>query len=263
VLLAVPNVSEGRDSDAIAAIGAAFAGARVLDVHSDADHNRTVFSLAAPDLPAAVAAGAREAIARIDLHAHAGVHPRVGSLDVAPIVYLREQERGAATAAALVLGDLLGELGLPVYLYGAFGPTRAELRRPGALDGRPPDFGPPYPHPTAGATLVTARPPLVAFNVEVDAPLERAKAIAAEVRRLPGVVALGVPLGDGRVQVTANLEGSTTPAQLVAAVRGYAPVVQAELVALAPEAAFADFPADVPMPGFDPDRQLIERALAA
>ena len=262
MLLAVPNVSEGRDPAAIAAIREAFA-ARVLDVHTDADHHRTVFSLTASDLPDAIARGAEEAIRRIDLRRHEGVHPRVGALDVAPVVHLREEDRGAAVAAALVLADLLGELGLPVYLYGMFGPTRAELRRPGALSGRPPDFGPPYPHPTAGATLVTARPPLVAFNVEVDATLERAKAIAAEVRQLPGVVALGVPLGGGRVQVTTNLEGETTPAALVAAVRRHADVVQAELVALAPEAAFADFPADVPMPGFDPDRQLIERVLAA
>ena len=145
---------------------------------------------------------------------------------------------------------------------GGSGPARAELRRPGALEDRPPDFGPPYPHPTAGATLVTARPPLVAFNVQIDGTLELAKAIAAEVRGLPGVLALGVPLESG-VQVTTNLEGETTPAELVAAVRRRAPVVRAELVALAPEAAFADFPADVPMPGFDPDRQLIERVLSA
>lgn len=261
MLLAVPNVSEGRDAAAIAAIRDAFAGARVLDVHSDADHHRTVFTLVADDLVEALVAGAAEVLRRVDLRAHAGVHPRVGALDVAPIVHTDPEERGAATAAALVLADRLGELGLPVYLYGALGPARADLRRPGALEGRPPDFGPPYPHPTAGATLVTARPPLVAFNVEVDATLDRAKEIAAEVRRLPGVVALGVPLSGGRVQVSTNLEGGTTPAQLVAAVRRLAPVRQAELVALAPEAAFADFPADVPVPGFDPDRQLIERAL--
>jgi len=256
VLLAVPNVSEGRDPEAVAAIGAAF-GVRVLDVHTDADHHRSVFTLAGDDLANAVARGAEEVIRRIDLREHAGVHPRVGALDVAPIVYLNEADRGAATAAALVLADRLGELGLPVYLYGAFGPTRAELRRPGALDDRPPDFGPPYPHPTAGAVLVTVRPPLVAFNVEVDATLDEARRIAREVRQLPGVVALGVPLGDAAVQVTANLEGETTPAQLVAAVRRHAPVLGAELVGLAPEAAFADFPEDVPMAA----PRLIERVL--
>lgn len=257
MLLAVPNVSEGRDADAIAAIGKAFAaGARVLDVHTDADHHRSVFTLAGDQLPEAIASAAQEVIRRVDLAGHAGVHPRVGALDVAPIVHLTEAERGAATAAALVLGDLLGELGLPVYLYGALGPTRAELRKPGALDGRAPDFGPSHPHPTAGATLVTARPPLVAFNVIVDATLARAKEIAARVRRLPGVVALGVPVA-GAVQVTTNLEGETTPAELVAAVRAHAPVVGAELVGLAPAAAFADFPADVPMAA----PRLIERVL--
>lgn len=255
-LLAVPNVSEGRDAAAIAAIAAAF-GTRVLDVHTDADHHRSVFTLAGDDLADAVARGAEEVLRRVDLRRHSGVHPRVGALDVAPIVYLTEADRGAATAAALVLADRLGELGLPVYLYGAFGPTRAELRRPGALDGRPPDFGPPHPHPTAGSTLVTARPPLVAFNVEIDGTLDDAKRIARAVRQLPGVVALGVPLGDAAVQLTTNLEGETTPGQLVAAVRRHANVVGAELVGLAPEAAFADFPADVPMAA----PRLIERVL--
>jgi glutamate formiminotransferase len=110
--------------------------------------------------------------------------------------------------------------------------------------------------------LVTARPPLIAFNVEVDATLEEAKHIAAEIRRLPGVRALGVPLSDA-VQVTMNLEDyrQTSPAQVVAAIRRHAVVRRAELVALAPEAAFADFPADVLLPGFDPDRQFIERRL--
>jgi glutamate formiminotransferase len=131
---------------------------------------------------------------------------------------------------------------VPVHLYGQLGRPRAEVRR----DPGEPDFGPAQAHPTAGRTLVTARPPLVAFNVLVDATLEQAKVIAAEVRRLPGVVALGVPVASG-IQVTTNLEGETTPAQLVAAVRARAPVLGAELVGLAPAAAFAGFPADVPM----------------
>ncbi|MEA2171511.1 MAG: glutamate formiminotransferase / 5-formyltetrahydrofolate cyclo-ligase, partial [Solirubrobacteraceae bacterium] len=206
----------------------------------------------------ALVRGAREAVARIDINTHAGVHPRVGALDVAPIVYLREADRGAAIAAALVLADRLGEeLALPVHLYGQLGAERAALRR--QLPATP-DFGP-ATHPTAGATLVTARPPLVAFNVVIDADLDTARAIAARVRQLPAVKALGVPLRDG-VQLTTNLEDftQTSPAQLVAAIG--APIVSAELVALAPEAAFADFPPGIPMPGFEPDRQLIERALA-
>lgn len=224
MLLAVPNVSEGRDAEAIAAIGAAF-GPGVLDVHSDVDHHRSVFTQRA-DLEALLR-GARETIARVDLREHTGVHPRVGALDVAPIVYTREEDRGAAIAMALVLADEIGQLGVPVHLYGLFGRKRADVRR----DPQRADFGPQDAHPTAGRTLVTARPPLTAFNVYVDAPLARAKEIAAVVRRLPGVVALGVPVG-GRVQVTTNLEGETTPEQLVEAVARHAPVTGTELVGL-------------------------------
>jgi glutamate formiminotransferase len=211
-----------------------------------------VFTLAgAPgELHAAVVDGAREAIARIDLSAHAGVHPRVGALDVAPIVYLDDARRGAACAEALVLADELGELGLPVYLYGdlAGGRTRAELRRPGGLQDLKPDFGPPS-HPTAGATLVAARPPLIAFNVEIDAPLETARQIARELRG-PHIRALGLRLpSTGVVQVSTNIEDhtQTTAADVVAAVRAHARVTGAELVAPAPRAALENFPPDVPL----------------
>jgi glutamate formiminotransferase len=280
-LLAVPNVSEGRDEAALEAIARGFTAGgttRLLDVHTDPDHHRTVFTLAGEPgtLANAVLSGAREAVSRIDLTRHAGVHPRVGAVDVAPVVHLDDEDRGAAVAEALVLGDRLGdELGIPVYLYDALGGgrTRAQLRRGGgaALDDLAPDFGPRRRHPTAGATLVTARPPLVAFNVELAPPatLEDARRIAAAIREggpegLPSVRALGVALeASGAVQVTTNIEDhrATTPGRVVAQVRRHAEVARAELVALAPEAAFAGFPADVPMPGFDPDRQLIERAL--
>src|SRR3954468_20526949 len=180
-LLAVPNVSEGRDAAALEAIAGAF-GPGLIHRSADPDHHRAVFTLtgAPGELHAAVLAGAREVIERIDLRAHRGVHPRVGALDVAPIVYLDVADRGAACAEALVLADELGELGLPVYLYGDLGGgrTRAKLRRPRGLDGPVAAFGPRGLHPSAGATLVAARPPLIAFNVEVDAPLEDAKAIA-------------------------------------------------------------------------------------
>lgn len=254
------------------AIGAAFAagGARVLDVHADPDHHRAVFTLAGPPggLSAAVLAGARVAVERIDLRGHDGIHPRVGALDVAPIVHLSDADRGAACAEALVLGDLLGrELGLPVHLYGALaqGRTRAELRRPGGLDGRVAEFGPPDLHPTAGAVLVAARPPLVAFNVEIEGDVDAARAIATGLRLdLPSVKALGLRL-EGRdvVQVSTNIEDHTrvTAADVVRYVGERAPVVAAELVALAPEAAFANWPSDVPLRGFDPARHLIERAL--
>ena len=132
MLLAVPNVSEGRDAAVLDAIGAAFAagGARVLDRHADPDHHRAVFTLAgAPGtLHEALAAGAREAIERIDLTRHAGLHPHVGAIDVAPVVFRTPEQRGAALAEALALADALGELGLPVFLYGAAG-RRAHARR--------------------------------------------------------------------------------------------------------------------------------------
>jgi glutamate formiminotransferase / 5-formyltetrahydrofolate cyclo-ligase len=197
--------------------------------------------------------GAREAIARVDLTSHAGAHPRVGAVDVAPIVYLERDQRGAAIAEALVLADRIGhELEVPVYLYGdlAGGRTRAELRR-GGIEGIEPDAGPRRPHPTAGATLVAARPPLAAFNVEIDAPLETAKAIAAEIRRLPGVRALGLELAtQGIVQVSTNVEEleRTTPGDVVRAVQRRATVTGAELVAPAPRSAFESFP-DVPLRG--------------
>src|SRR4051794_34803221 len=135
--MAVPNVSEGRDARSIAAIGQAFAsGARLLDTHSDPDHGRSVYTLAAPQgqLARALVEGARAAVARIDLTRHRGDHPHVGALDVAPVVYRGPEQRGAACAEALTAAALLAdELGLPVYLYGelAGGRERHELRRGG------------------------------------------------------------------------------------------------------------------------------------
>jgi glutamate formiminotransferase/glutamate formiminotransferase/formiminotetrahydrofolate cyclodeaminase len=274
LLLAVPNVSEGRDVAALDAIAAAFAGAgaRLLGkAHRDPDHGRTVLTLAAPPgvLADALVAGAREAVARIDLRGHAGVHPHVGALDVAPVVFLDGARRGAAIAEALVVADRLGaELGLPVFLYGAVagGRTRAELRRggPGALARRVaagelrPDFGPPALHPSAGATLVAARPPLVAFNFELAPPagVADARAAAAAVRDggvdgLPGVRALGLELAarGGVAQVSCNVEDhrAVPLARLLEAVERHAPVVEAELVGLAPRAAFDGWPERVPI----------------
>jgi glutamate formiminotransferase len=232
------------------AIGAAFVtgGARLLDVHTDPHHHRSVFTLAGEPgrLHEALLEGAREAVERIDLTAHEGIHPRVGVVDVAPIVHRTEAQRGAAVAEALLLGHRLGrDLHIPVYLYGALagGRTRARLRARGALAGLRPDYGPPELHPTAGATLVAARPPLVAFNVEVDASLDDAQRIAALIREggeegLPGLRALGLQAGDV-VQVSTNLEDHTrvTAADVVAAVARHAPVAGAELVGLAPRAA--------------------------
>jgi glutamate formiminotransferase len=254
-LLAVPNVSEGRDQDAITAIAKAF-GPGLIYYSSDWDHHRAVFTITGDPgtLHQAVIAGAREALDRLDINTHTGLHPRVGVVDVAPIVYLRDEDRGAACAEALVLADALGQLGIPVYLYGelAGGRTRAELRAPGGLEDNAPDFGPAH-HPTAGATLVAARPPLVAFNVEVEATLDQAKQIARELRTTLDVRALGLQLTN-TVQVSTNIEDHTkvTAAQVVAAVRAHARVTGAELVAPAPRAALADFPEDVPLRGPKP-----------
>jgi glutamate formiminotransferase/glutamate formiminotransferase/formiminotetrahydrofolate cyclodeaminase len=278
-LLAVPNVSEGCDARLIDELARAF-DARLLDVHSDPDHNRSVFTLAgAPGaLATAILEGARAALSRIDIGAHEGAHPRIGAIDVAPIVYLRDRDRGAACAEALVLGDVLGErLELPVFLYGALadGRTRAELRRggPAALLERlatgelRPDFGPPRLHPTAGAVLVAARPPLIAFNVELAPPatLTDAKAIAAAIREggadgLESVRAIGVWLRrQGVAQVSMNVEDhrATSLATLVEAIGRHATVTEAELVGLAPSAAFDGFPDAIPIRG----RATIEDAL--
>jgi glutamate formiminotransferase / 5-formyltetrahydrofolate cyclo-ligase len=280
VLLAIPNVSEGRDGRAIEAIGAAF-DARLLDIHSDPDHHRSVFTLAAEAgaLAGAICRGAAEVIRRVDVNRHEGIHPRVGAIDVAPIVYLDPTDRGAACAEALVLGDLLGqELQLPVFMYGelAQGRTRAELRRggPTALARRihagelRPDFGPRRLHPSAGAVLVAARPPLVAFNVELAPPatVDDAKAIAALIREggpegLPGLRAIGLWLdARGVAQVSTNVEDHRRVplAEVVAAIARHATPSRAELVGLAPRAAFDGFPEDLPVA----NRRTVEDALA-
>jgi glutamate formiminotransferase / 5-formyltetrahydrofolate cyclo-ligase len=283
VLLAVPNVSEGRDERVLDAIGTAFSteGARVLDVHADPDHHRAVFTLAAEPgvLASAVLAGAREAVARIDISAHPGAHPHVGALDVAPIVYLDPPARGAAAAEALVLADLIGEeLHVPVLLYGALagGRTRAQLRKGGPhelarrlqTNDLTPDFGPNTTHPTAGATLVAARPPLIAFNLELAAPAteQDAKRIAAAVREggpegLTGVRAIGLKLSARNhvAQVSLNVEDHrATPLHaVVEAVQKHAPVSEAELVGLAPASALEGVNVHVR------NRRTIEDVLAA
>jgi glutamate formiminotransferase / 5-formyltetrahydrofolate cyclo-ligase len=280
-LLAIPNVSEGRDRDAIDAIGAAFNG-RLLGIHSDPDHHRSVFTLAGQPghLAHTVLNGAAEAVRRIDVvNRHEGIHPRVGAIDVAPIVYLDPVDRGAACAEALVLGDLLGtELELPVFLYGelAQGRTRAQLRRggPATLAQRieagelRPDFGPRRLHPSAGAVLVAARPPLVAFNVELAPPatVEDAREIAARIREggaegLEGVRAIGLWLdARGVAQVSTNVEDhrAVPLAIVVEAIARHATPLGTELVGLAPAVAFEGFPDGLPVA----NRRTVEEALA-
>ncbi len=290
-LLAVPNVSEGRDSARLATLERAFTrGATLLDRHSDADHDRTVFTLASRPGPLteALLAGAEEALETIEMASYRGAHPAIGALDVCPLVWLDPADRDAARTEALAVAAQIGGLGIPVFLYGelARAPVRAErayFRNGGLAELRPrmeagelrPDFGPALPHPRAGATLLTARPPLAAFNVELDGgDVEIARAVAAGLREsgggLPGVRAIGLALSGGRAQVSTNVHDplAVPLASVVERVRELAAPLgarplEAELVGLAPAAALAGYPADVPIRGFDPERHLIERRLAA
>jgi len=290
-LLAVPNVSEGRDAARIDVLAEAFAaGVELLDRHSDAVHNRTVFTLAggAEELTRALARGAAAAVESIDMEAHEGVHPAIGALDVCPLVWPSPAERDAAREAAPALAAAIGALGVPVFLYGelASGPDRVERAyfRNGGLPELwlrmeagelRPDYGPELPHRTAGATLVTARGPLGAFNVELDSDdLDLARAVAAGLREsgggLPGVRAIGLPLAGGRAQVSTNvhdplavpLGAVVERVRELAAPLGAHPV-EAELIGLIPAAALAGYPDDVPIRGFDPARQTVEVRLAA
>ncbi len=287
LLMAVPNVSEGRDLAVLEVIERSLGPARFLDLHTDRDHNRAVFTLAAPqgELSEALLGVARAAVENIDISAHAGVHPHVGALDVMPVVYLDEKRRGAACAEALTAAARVGEeLDVPVFLYGELATRpehveRASIRRggPAELARRVesgelvPDYGPRRAHPTAGAVLASARPPLIAFNVDLASDdLELAKSIAAGLREsgggLPGVRALGLYLEDRqRAQVSTNVQDhrAVPLRDVVDYVRERAEVAEAELIGLAPRAAFEGFPDDVPLRAFDPERHLIEEALAA
>jgi glutamate formiminotransferase len=290
-LLAVPNVSEGRDRGRIDRLERGFsAGVDLLDRHGDRDHNRTVFTLAGEPaaLVAALARGAAEAVGAIDMDAHEGVHPAIGALDVCPLVWVDPADCERAGAAALEVAGRIGELGVPVFLYGELATDPAHLERAYFRNGGlaelwlrmeagelRPDHGPDLPHRTAGATLVTARPPLGAFNVELDSgEIELARAVAAGLREsaggLPGVRAIGLPLSNGRVQVSTNVhDPAAVPLAAVvqrvrelAAPLGSRPV-EAELVGLVPAAALAGYPGDVPIRDHDPDSQTIETRLAA
>ncbi|MBS1879146.1 MAG: hypothetical protein JST31_06505 [Actinobacteria bacterium] len=290
-LLAVPNVSEGSDEERLAELGEAFGrGVTVLDRHVDADHGRAVFTLAAGApglLTEALVAGAETALELVDMGGYAGAHPAIGALDVCPVVWLHPGDREAARTEAVAVAAQIGGIGVPVFLYGelASGPSRTERSyfRNGGLkelwlrmeSGElRPDFGPRLPHPRGGATLVTARPPLAAFNLELDSgELEVARAVAAALREAgggpPGVRAIGLLLGSGRAQVSTNVHDplAVPLAEVVERVRALAAPLgarplEAELVGLVPAAALVGYPDDVPIRGFDPGRQVIERRLA-
>jgi glutamate formiminotransferase len=290
-LLAVPNVSEGAGEERLERLQRAFTrGVTLLDRHSDADHGRSVFTLAGQPaaLTEALASGAEEALETIDMDAYRGAHPAIGALDVCPIVWFSPGDHEAARTEAVATAEQIGGLGIPVFLYGEFArnPGRAERAyfRNGGLaelwlrmeSGElQPDFGPDLPHRRGGATLVTARPPLAAFNIELDSEdVEVARAVAAGLREagggVPGVRAIGLLLSSGRAQVSTNVHDPLTVplgevverARELAAPLGARPL-EAELVGLIPQAALLGYPEDVPMRGFDPERHVIERRLAA
>lgn len=270
VLECVPNISEGRDIavvDRVVAAAEAVDGVTVLDRMSDADHNRSVITfLGAPDaaLEGALAL-CRAAYEAIDMATHQGAHPRFGAVDVMPLVPVRDLSMDDAVGYAHELGRRIGLLGVPVFFYEAAALRRerrnlAEVRRgqyEGLADrfagGEEPDAGPAEHNARAGAIAVGARPPLVAFNVNLgSADLVMAQRIADAVRFKTGgyecVKAMGVALPDrGQVQVSMNLtDFSRTPIHRVVetirseAARHGVPVVACELIGLAPLAAFEE-----------------------
>jgi glutamate formiminotransferase len=288
-LVGVPNFSEGRSERVIGTLEATLGGcARVLNRHFDTEHNRCVFTIAAEsdDLVDALFAGAEEALNVIDLRRYKGLHPHIGALDVCPVVWQEESRHEDAIKAARRAAERIADLGIPVFFYGELASSPERVERAYFREGGPtelarrmkagelePDLGPSEPHPTAGATLATARQPLVAFNVELDTPdPEIARAVAAELREagggLSGVRALGLPRESGQCQVSLNVHDpidvplATVIAEIkrLAAEHGTRPV-EAELVGLAPAAAFEGYPEDVPIKGFDPRRDIIENVL--
>jgi len=293
IALAVPNVSEGRDPATIEALTDAVraTGARVLDRHTDPDHNRTVLTVAGEPLALqdALFDLAAESLERIDLRRHRGAHPRIGALDVVPVVALTPDDMPLAQEVARGLAARIGgELAVPVFLYGTLAahPDRSrphDFRRVG-LEGLAaeieagrlvPDEGPARLHPTAGAVMVGARPPLVAWNVWLpEGTLADARAIAARLREAgggpAGLRALGLFMPErGEAQVSMNLEDlRTTPQTVVDLVRREAERLgveagDSELVGLIPGAALArQSPTALGLPGFRPG-QVLEAQMPA
>ena len=288
-LEAVPNFSEGRDHLTIDAIGEALADdARLLDVHSDADHNRSVYTLVGSEeeLVEALLGGVETARERIDLRRQEGAHPRIGAADVVPIVPIRHGDAERAQAAALELARRVGEeLALPVFLYGDLAPDLgpaffrrggpAELQRRIDAGELTPDFGPTQLDERAGGVLVGSRPPLIAFNVNLAGDdLEGAQEVARAVRErdggFPGVRALGLRLpAAGHVQVSLNVEDwrAAPLHEVVAAVEREAgarglEVTGSELVGLLPAgAAVAAAGSHLRLDGLDPSHVLELRLL--
>ncbi len=273
VVECVPNFSEGRRKDVVDAIGSAIAsvaGARILDVQMDADHNRSVITFVGDRRAVSEAAfrAASAAIERIDMNAHRGEHPRVGALDVLPFVPIAGVTMEDGVALARAVGKRIAdELHVPVYLYEAAA-TRPDRRalpdvRRGEYEGlkaeietnpdRKPDFGPARLHPTAGACIVGARPVLIAWNVNLrTADVGVARRIAKAIREsdggLPAVRAKGFALSErGLVQVSMNMIDyrRTSLVQAFEAIRALSEkegveIAESEVVGLIPLDALVD-----------------------
>jgi glutamate formiminotransferase/formiminotetrahydrofolate cyclodeaminase len=282
----IPNFSEARRPKMVQAILSAIraTGVTVLDHHSDSDHNRTVITFVGPPKAVEEAAfqGIRKAAELIDLDQHTGTHPRIGATDVVPFVPISGVTMDECVALARRLGKRVGrELGIPVYLYeeAATRPERTNLEniRRGQYEGlkaeiesnpeRQPDFGPSYLGP-AGATVIGARQPLIAFNVYLDSDdVSIAKAIAKKIRTssggLPAVKALGMFV-EGKAQVSMNLTDfrQTSVARVVEVIRqeaqGYGVAIHhSELVGLIPqEALIASAASYLQLNDFKPDQVL-------
>jgi glutamate formiminotransferase / 5-formyltetrahydrofolate cyclo-ligase len=268
----VPNVSEGRRAEIVAAMADAVArvpGVRLLDHSSDPSHNRSVFTLLGdgPGLEAAMMTLFERAVADIDLRSHRGEHPRVGAVDVVPFVPIEGATMADCVALAKSVGAAVANrFSVPVYLYeeASTNPARRNLEdiRRGEFEGLAgkmasqgwaPDFGDPKPHPTAGATVIGARMPLIAYNINLATDrLDVAKKIAAAIRFSSGgfryVKAMGVALQDrGVVQVSMNLTNyEKTPIFRVfevvrrEAARYGVEVLESEIVGLVPATALTD-----------------------
>ena len=290
----IPNVSEGRRDDVVAAIAAAAVkaapGVVLLDRTSDADHNRSVLTFLGDGEPlvAAMTALVEASLAAIDLRTHRGAHPRLGAVDVIPFVPVRGATTAECVALAKTLGQTLAErFGLPVYLYedAASAPERQNLAtiRKGEFEGLAkkmagaawaPDFGPPAPHPSGGAVVVGARAPLIAYNVNLGtSDLAVADRIAKAIRHLSGgyrfVKAMAVKLeARGQVQVSINMTNfEKTPLHRVfetvrsEAERHGVPVVGSEIVGLVPQAALLAAAGHFLRLEADPSPQVLENKL--
>jgi len=277
----VPNFSEGRRQDVMQAIvdaAGSVSGCRIADWSSDRDHNRMVVTLVGePDaVSQAVLAAATVAVQRIDITVHKGVHPRLGVLDVIPIVPLKDIDMATCGQVARNIGrEITERLGVPVFLYEYGSDDRRALpdvRRKAFVDLLP-DYGPTSPHPTAGATVVGARNPLIAYNIVLDvADPAAARTIARELRdggvaRFKGVRALGLRLPSRHMtQVSLNIvDGNSAP---IGSVFAYVlnrsrelgvNVLESELIGAMPgPTAFAQLAASLRAPGLKPGQVLWE-----